>query len=90
MEAVPQKLLDDPTVDLWLLAPPCQPYTRRGNQRGADDGRAGSFMALLHRLPTLKVRLFLSQEPLVPLCILRPGTSQSGRRNIAANSDSVL
>lgn len=55
MEAVPQKLLDDPAVDLWLLAPPCQPYTRRGNCRGANDGRASSFMALLHRLPTLKV-----------------------------------
>lgn len=54
VDTVPQKLLDDPTVDVWLLAPPCQPYTRRGNRRGADDGRAGSFMTLLHRLPTLK------------------------------------
>lgn len=52
--AVPQRLLDDPTVNMWLLAPPCQPYTRRGNKKGADDARAGSFMTLLGRLPSLK------------------------------------
>lgn len=61
MEAIPQRLLDDPAIDAWLLAPPCQPYTRRGNRKGATDGRAGSFMALLHRLPSLTVH-FLSKH----------------------------
>lgn len=55
VEAIPPQLLDDPTINLWLLAPPCQPYTRRGNQKGAADGRAGSFMTLLRRMPALKV-----------------------------------
>ncbi len=48
---------------MWLLAPPCQPYTRRGLKKGADDGRAGSFLSLLRRLPTLKVCCY---HPLSP------------------------
>lgn len=43
-------------ADIWLLAPPCQPYTRRGLKRGSSDGRAGSFLKLLQRIPSLKVR----------------------------------
>jgi site-specific DNA-cytosine methylase len=38
--------------------PPCawgtQPYTRTGLQKGSEDGRAGSFLALLALLPALK------------------------------------
>ena len=34
---------------LWMLSPPCQPYTRQGNGLGADDARAGG-LAHLTRL----------------------------------------
>ena len=36
---------------LWLLSPPCQPYSRQGLQLGARDGRSA---ALLHLLDVLE------------------------------------
>lgn len=54
--AVPQALLEEGGgADVWLLAPPCQPYTRRGLRRGSSDGRAASFMPLLRRLQDMRV-----------------------------------
>jgi hypothetical protein len=32
--------LDAYAADLWLLAPPCQPFTRQGAQLGAQDNRS--------------------------------------------------
>ena len=46
--------LDAYAADLWLLAPPCQPYTRCGLQRGSDDPRAKSLLHLLALLPQLQ------------------------------------
>lgn len=54
--ALSGKLLDGFAADLWLLAPPCQPYTRRGHKRAAEDPRASSFLHLLCLLPQLRVR----------------------------------
>ncbi|KAJ1984415.1 hypothetical protein H4R34_000678 [Dimargaris verticillata] len=34
-------------ADVYLMSPPCQPYTRIGLQRGSDDIRAKSFLYLL-------------------------------------------
>lgn len=45
----------DESFDIWMLAPPCQPYTRRGLRRGIEDERAGSFLTLIRRIPSLKV-----------------------------------
>jgi hypothetical protein len=42
-------------AQLWLLAPPCQPYTRRGLQQDTEDGRAASLLKLLALLPSLQV-----------------------------------
>lgn len=49
--------LESYRADLWLLAPPCQPYTQRGLQKDADDWRASSFMQLLLKLPQMQVQL---------------------------------
>jgi tRNA (cytosine38-C5)-methyltransferase len=54
IQRVPLHLLDC-GAQLWMLAPPCQPYTRRGLRKDADDARAASFLILLRRLPELKV-----------------------------------
>lgn len=40
----------DGRADLWLLSPPCQPYTRGGLQRDAADGRAAGLLNLLNLL----------------------------------------
>ncbi|RKP15146.1 S-adenosyl-L-methionine-dependent methyltransferase [Piptocephalis cylindrospora] len=34
-------------ADMYLMSPPCQPYTRLGNQQGSLDPRAKSFIYLL-------------------------------------------
>lgn len=40
--------------DIWLLSPPCQPYTRQGKQKDTEDPRAESFLHLISLLPELK------------------------------------
>jgi len=46
--------LDAHAADLWLLSPPCQPYTRNGLQRDKDDGRASSLLSLLQVLRQMR------------------------------------
>ncbi|CDJ59053.1 DNA methyltransferase 2, putative [Eimeria maxima] len=40
----------DGQADLWLLSPPCQPYTRGGKKLDSLDGRATGFLHLLQLL----------------------------------------
>ncbi|KAL6050121.1 C-5 cytosine-specific DNA methylase [Balamuthia mandrillaris] len=53
LESVTAKELDKYKADLFLLSPPCQPYTRQGCQRGSEDPRARSFLHLIGLLPRL-------------------------------------
>ncbi len=43
-------------ADLWWLSPPCQPFTRRGLGRDADDPRARSFLHLIDRVTEVRPR----------------------------------
>ena len=52
---VPRRVLEEAAAELWMLAPPCQPYTRRGLKQDADDGRARSFLKILDWISTLQV-----------------------------------
>ncbi|KAK9811898.1 hypothetical protein WJX72_012065 [[Myrmecia] bisecta] len=54
LQKVSANVLDSFKAQLWMLAPPCQPYTRRGLRQDADDRRAGSFMRLIELLPILQ------------------------------------
>lgn len=47
IERIPKSQLDEYGAYIWMLAPPCQPYTRQGLKKDAGDARAKSFMALL-------------------------------------------
>lgn len=40
-------------AELWLLSPPCQPFTRTGNKLDTKDPRSAAFMRLLEALPRL-------------------------------------
>lgn len=40
----------DGVADIWLLSPPCQPYTRGGKKLDTRDGRARGFLCLLDLL----------------------------------------
>ena len=52
---MPHEILEQARAQLWMLAPPCQPYTRRGLQQDADDGRARSFLKLISLVPSMEV-----------------------------------
>ena len=45
--------LDAREAWLWLLSPPCQPYTRLGKRRDHEDPRAAALLHLISLLPTL-------------------------------------
>ena len=42
--------------DIWLLSPPCQPYTRQGKTLDTLDPRAESFLHLLSVIPNMANR----------------------------------
>ena len=54
LSAVSSKKLDTFEASLWLMSPPCQPFTRQGAQRDAEDARADSFLSLLQLVPRLR------------------------------------
>jgi len=41
-------------ADVFLMSPPCQPYTRQGLQKGSEDTRAESFFFILNLIRTLE------------------------------------
>ncbi|XP_068648682.1 tRNA (cytosine(38)-C(5))-methyltransferase 2 [Aristolochia californica] len=43
--------LDKYGASVWLLSPPCQPYTRQGLQKDSSDARAASFLRILELIP---------------------------------------
>ncbi|XP_026460232.1 DNA (cytosine-5)-methyltransferase-like [Papaver somniferum] len=45
--------LDKYAANVWLLSPPCQPYTRQGLQKDSGDARAFSFLNILELIPKL-------------------------------------
>ncbi|KAG9326692.1 hypothetical protein KVV02_002888 [Mortierella alpina] len=54
IEAVKMEVYDKHKADVWLMSPPCQPYTRTGNQEGSKDTRAKSFLYLMNILPKMQ------------------------------------
>lgn len=57
VQALDPAFLDSFQAQLWMLAPPCQPYTRQGLRKGAADGRAGSFLTLLRKCAFIPTRV---------------------------------
>jgi len=47
------KTLDSWNVDMMLMSPPCQPFTRVGKQRDVTDERTKSFLHILQLIPQL-------------------------------------
>ena len=43
-------------VDVLIASPPCQPYTKMGHQKGAQDSRAEPFIKLIYCAAELRSR----------------------------------
>jgi len=56
IESLSAKDISRYEAEMWMLSPPCQPYTRIGKQRDVDDPRAQSFLHLIALLPQLTHR----------------------------------
>lgn len=56
LEGVSASVLDGFRAQLWMMAPPCQPFTRRGLQQDIHDPRSASFLKLIGLLPVLQVQ----------------------------------
>ncbi|OII75375.1 DNA methyltransferase [Cryptosporidium ubiquitum] len=47
-------LHDIPYADIWLLSPPCQPFTKGGSKKDSDDPRSKPFLKLIELMPLLE------------------------------------
>ncbi|KAK8808500.1 hypothetical protein WA158_008401 [Blastocystis sp. Blastoise] len=50
------KTLEKLHADIWLLSPPCQPHTRNGLQKGADDARSCGFLHIIDLLKEIEYK----------------------------------
>lgn len=50
IETIECKDLESLNADIWLLSPPCQPYTRQGLKKDTEDPRAKGLLHLLELL----------------------------------------
>eukprot|EP00941_MAST-03F_sp_MAST-3F-sp1_P005109 g5109.t1 len=48
------KKLDEYGANVWLMSPPCQPYSRRGNKGDLSDNRTSAFRVLFEELQKMK------------------------------------
>jgi len=54
IDSVSADKLASANADLWWMSPPCQPFTRRGNELDLGDSRTESFLTLLNHLGELQ------------------------------------
>jgi len=67
--------LDKLEADVWLMSPPCQPFTRSGRQKDTEDNRTMALLNLVKVLGEMKRRpRFLLLENVI-------GFEQSGSRS---------
>ncbi len=50
VEHLPEAFWQAHEADAWWMSPPCQPFTKRGQQRDWEDSRNLGFKAVLHRI----------------------------------------
>ncbi|ORY06287.1 S-adenosyl-L-methionine-dependent methyltransferase [Basidiobolus meristosporus CBS 931.73] len=54
IEALPYSHYEKLNANVYLMSPPCQPYTRTGLQNGSNDPRAKSFLFLIEMFGKMK------------------------------------
>lgn len=56
LESIPASDYAAFDADLWWMSPPCQPFTRRGKRRDAEDPRAQGFLQFLDTVAQVRPR----------------------------------
>lgn len=54
VEHHPKEYYEKMAADVWLMSPPCQPFTRGGRQQDAKDARSTGFLYILEVLEEMK------------------------------------
>ncbi|RKP06541.1 S-adenosyl-L-methionine-dependent methyltransferase [Thamnocephalis sphaerospora] len=54
VESVSMQEYEALAADIYLMSPPCQPYTRTGRQLGSEDSRAKSFLRIIDMLGSMQ------------------------------------
>lgn len=62
LESVKASWLDSLQANAWWLSPPCQPFSRRGNQKDRSDSRSLGLENLLRMIPALRPRWILLEN----------------------------
>ncbi|KER25587.1 hypothetical protein T265_14186, partial [Opisthorchis viverrini] len=50
------------TADMWSMSPPCQPFTRLGNQKYEEDNRSTSFFYVLGLIAAIRPKFILLEN----------------------------
>lgn len=62
IKGLSSKFINDLNIDTILMSPPCQPFTRNGNQLDVNDARTESFVHLLNILNELNIKYVLMEN----------------------------
>lgn len=54
IERLPIEELDNLHADMWLMSPPCQPFTRAGRRQDHEDNRTAGLLHLIDVLPRMQ------------------------------------
>lgn len=54
IERLPIEELDKLHADMWLMSPPCQPFTRAGRRQDHEDNRTAGLLHLIDVLPRMR------------------------------------
>ncbi|XP_034936237.1 tRNA (cytosine(38)-C(5))-methyltransferase [Chelonus insularis] len=66
IESLTVKQIEDMNIDAIFMSPPCQPFTKNGLQKDADDARTNSFFHVLELIPHLSNLKFILLENVEP------------------------
>lgn len=62
IQSLTSNFINDLHIDMIMMSPPCQPFTRNGLQKDVLDARTSSFIHLLNIIPDLHIKYILMEN----------------------------